>query len=58
MSQGPQETALDKLLAYAEGYVEFSMRKLGRVHGELPFKRRLAVRHAQDQSARDKSPAL
>ena len=35
MSEGPQETALDKLLAYAEGYAEFSMRKLGRVPPSL-----------------------
>src|ERR1017187_7186121 len=35
MSEGPQETALDKLLAYAQGYAEFSMRKLGRVPPSL-----------------------
>jgi hypothetical protein len=35
MSEGPQETALDNLLAYAEGYAEFSMRKLGRVPPSL-----------------------
>src|ERR1039457_290273 len=35
MSQGPQETALDKLLAYAEGYAEFTMRTLGRVPPSL-----------------------
>jgi hypothetical protein len=35
MSTGPQETALEKLLAYAEGYAEFSMRKLGRVPPSL-----------------------
>jgi hypothetical protein len=35
MSAGPQQTALDKLLAYAEGYAEFSMRKLGRVPPSL-----------------------
>src|ERR1019366_7537510 len=35
MSEGPQETALDDLLAYAEGYAEFSMRKLGRVPPSL-----------------------
>ena len=34
MSEGPQET-LDNLLAYAEGYAEFSMRKLGRVPPSL-----------------------
>jgi hypothetical protein len=35
MSEGPQESALDDLLAYAEGYAEFSMRKLGRVPPSL-----------------------
>ncbi len=35
MSAGPQEEALDKLLAYAEGYAEFSMRNLGRVPPSL-----------------------
>ena len=35
MSEGPQEKALDNLLAYAEGYAEFSMRKLGRVPPSL-----------------------
>ncbi len=35
MSEGPREKALDDLLAYAEGYAEFSMRKLGRVPPSL-----------------------
>ena len=35
ISEGPRETALNKLLAYAEGYAEFSMRKLGRVPPSL-----------------------
>ena len=35
MSQGPQHKTLDDLLAYAEGYAEFSMRKLGRVPPSL-----------------------
>ena len=35
MSEGPQQTALDKLLAYAEGYAEFTMRTLGRVPPSL-----------------------
>ena len=35
MSQGPQHKTLDDLLAYAEGYAEFSKRKLGRVPPSL-----------------------
>jgi hypothetical protein len=35
MSAGPQQKTLDDLLAYAEGYAEFSMRKLGRVPPSL-----------------------
>jgi hypothetical protein len=35
MPAGPEETALDDLLAYAEGYAEFSMRTLGRVPPSL-----------------------
>jgi len=35
MYAGPQQTALDKLLVYAEGYAEFSMRNLGRVPPSL-----------------------
>ncbi len=35
MSAGSEETALDSLLAYAEGYAEFSMRTLGRVPPSL-----------------------
>ena len=35
MSAGPQEKALDNLLAYAEDYAEFSMRNLGRVPPSL-----------------------
>jgi hypothetical protein len=35
MSEGSQESALDKLLAYAEGYADFSMRNLGRVPPSL-----------------------
>ena len=35
MSAGPQEKALDKLLAYAEEYAEFGMRQLGRVPPSL-----------------------
>ena len=35
MTKGPQQRTLDDLLAYAEGYAEFSMRKLGRVPPSL-----------------------
>ena len=35
MSPDAQETALNKLVAYAEGYAEFSMRTLGRVPPSL-----------------------
>ena len=35
MSEGPRQKTLDDLLAYAEGYAEFSMRKLGRVPPSL-----------------------